>query len=270
MKMTKVAREERIIDAIVQWLKDKAVETKAKGFVVGVSGGIDSAVTSTLVAKTELPTTVVQMHISQHDSEVNRAQIHIKGLKRNFGNVANVDLNLTPAYGCFTLASDSAIGESSNAPESRQNLARANLRSRLRMAALYYYANLNEYLVVGTGNKVEDFGVGFFTKYGDGGVDLSPIADLMKSEVYKVAEHLNISKEIIEARPTDGLWDDGRTDEEQIGCTYDELEWAMKYLEHDEKDDLTPRQSEVLKIYLERHEATRHKTQTIPVCEINF
>jgi NAD+ synthase len=144
----------------------------------------------------------------------------------------------------------------------------ANLRSRIRMANLYVYASNNQYLVAGTGNKVEDFGVGFYTKYGDGGVDISPIADLMKSEVFSLAKILNIVQSIQDAAPTDGLWDDDRSDEEQLGATYDELEWAMNYAAKNLNSQLTSRQKVVLEIYKRHHEANAHKMIPIPVCKI--
>jgi NAD+ synthase len=151
------------------------------------------------------------------------------------------------------------------------DLALANTRSRLRMTSLYYFAALHRYLVAGTGNKVEDFGVGFYTKYGDGGVDLSPIADLMKTEVYAVAKELGIIDSIMQAKPTDGLWGDDRSDEDQIGASYPELEWAMDL--RDRRVDvstlaLSERQQKVLSIYDRRHAANRHKMDPIPVCHI--
>ena len=144
----------------------------------------------------------------------------------------------------------------------------ANLRSRIRMSNLYLFASNKKYLVAGTGNKVEDFGVGFYTKYGDGGVDISPIADLYKSEVFQIAKHLNIIESIQSALPTDGLWEDDRTDEDQLGASYDELEWAMKYLDNSDKITLSDRQIKVLEIYNHHHSVNGHKMQSIPVCKI--
>ena len=150
-----------------------------------------------------------------------------------------------------------------------QNHALANTRARLRMLTLYYFASLNNYVVVGTGNKVEDFGIGFFTKYGDGGVDISPIADLTKSEVYKLAKHLEIDKTIIDANPTDGLWDDNRTDEQQIGAKYDEIEWVMQQKEAGKNsDDFKGREREVFEIFEKHHSNNKHKMTTIPTCRI--
>ena len=254
---------EKIIDYIVNWLKDYALNAKMKGFVIGVSGGIDSALTSTLCAKTGLDLLCVEMPIHQAPSQVNRAFNHIQWLQNNFSNVNKVEVKLTPVF-------DSLIHALPNVEnEEERFMSLANTRARLRMTTLYYFAALNKYLVAGTGNKVEDFGVGFYTKYGDGGVDLSPIADLLKTEVYELAKHLNINQEIIDAAPTDGLWGDNRTDEDQIGASYPELEWAMKM---DDKmkieNDFTGRKQEVFKIYKRFNRANKHKMIPIPVCEI--
>jgi NAD+ synthase len=203
------------------------------------------------------------MPIHQAPSQVNRAFNHIQWLQNNFSNVNKVEVKLTPVF-------DSLIHVLPKVEnEEERFMSLANTRARLRMTTLYYFAALNKYLVAGTGNKVEDFGVGFYTKYGDGGVDLSPIADLLKTEVYELAKHLNINQEIIDAAPTDGLWGDNRTDEDQIGASYPELEWAMKI---DDKmkteNDFTGRQQEVFKIYKRFNTANKHKMIPIPVCEI--
>ena len=205
---------------IVNWLFDYSKKSGLNGFVVGVSGGIDSAVTSTLCAKTGLNTIVLNMPIHQKSNQFDRSNEHINWLKNNFENVISYEINLTEVYDSFSNA----------LPKSNQDeLSMANLRSRIRMSNLYVFASNKKYLVAGTGNKVEDFGVGFYTKYGDGGVDISPIADLLKSEVFKLADHLEIVSSIQKAKPTDGLWDDDRSDEDQLGATYEELEWAMNY-----------------------------------------
>jgi NAD+ synthase len=233
------------------------------GFVIGVSGGIDSAVTSTLCAKTGLPTLCLEMPIHQAETQVNRAKNHIDWLEKNYKNVSRITVNLTPVF-------DSLIASLPNVDnEESRFMALANTRARLRMTTLYYFAALHGYLVAGTGNKVEDFGVGFYTKYGDGGVDLSPIADLMKSEVYKIAAHFCVNQAIIKAAPTDGLWGDDRTDEDQIGASYDELEWAMNMQEQGKKvTDFTGREKEVFSIYIRLNKINQHKMQPIPVCEI--
>lgn len=254
---------EKVIDHIVNWLKDYAANAKMNGFVVGISGGVDSAVVSTLCAKTGLRTLCVEIPIHQAQDQVTRAQEHISGLKKKFANVTDVQVDLTRTFDTFSQTVPDA-GESPNL-----HLSLANVRARLRMTTLYYFAGLHNYLVAGTGNKVEDFGVGFFTKYGDGGVDLSPIADLMKSEVYELAKELKVSENIVEAPPTDGLFGDSRSDEEQIGASYDELEWAMEEAEKGRnKKDLEGRKLEVFEIYEQRHKANLHKMEPIPVCNI--
>lgn len=254
---------EKVVDHIVDWLKDYATNANMNGFVLGVSGGVDSAVVSALCAKTGLRTLCVEMPIHQHKSQVTRAQRHITFLKEHFANVSNLEVDLTPVFEEFKNVAPQADVNPNSA------LALANTRARLRMTTLYYFAGLHGYLVAGTGNKVEDFGVGFFTKYGDGGVDLSPIADLMKSDVYEIAKFLKLDKDIIEAAPTDGLFEDSPSDEEQIGASYDELEWAMKIDEVGrEISDFTGRQQEVLKIYKRLNKANQHKINPIPVCEI--
>ena len=212
----------KIVEYIVDWLRDYAENAQMNGFVIGVSGGIGSAVTSTLCAKSGLKTLCIEMPIYQAESQVNRAKNHIQILKEKFPNVISEKVDLTSVFEEFKQQTPSPIHNKN------LSLSLANTRARLRMTSLYYFAGLHRFLVVGTGNKVEDFGVGFFTKYGDGGVDISPIADLLKSEVYLIANYLKISESIINAAPTDGLFGDNRTDEDQIGASYDELEWAMK------------------------------------------
>ena len=253
---------EKVTNHIVNWLKDYATKAGVNGFVIGISGGIDSAVTSTLCARTGLNLLCLEMPIHQAPSQVNRALNHIDWLNANYKNVDFTQVNLTPVF-------DSLINSLPKVDnEEERFMSLANTRARLRMTSLYYFAALKGLLVAGTGNKVEDFGVGFYTKYGDGGVDLSPIADLMKSEVYDIASHLGINQEIIEAAPTDGLWGDDRTDEDQIGASYDELEWAMKALDQGLTKNLNDRQSKVLAIYNKLHNANIHKMVPIPVCEV--
>lgn len=255
-------KTEKVIDYIVNWLKEYHIKSKTEGFVVGVSGGIDSALTSTLCAKTGLRTLCVEMPIHQHPDHVSRARKHIEKLQKQFANVERVEVNLTSTFETFKKALPNAEG----AP--LLDLSLANTRARLRMTTLYYFAGLHRYLVAGTGNKVEDFGVGFYTKYGDGGVDVSPIADLMKSEVYACAKELGVIDEILQAAPTDGLFGDSRSDEEQLGASYDELEWAMNYEENPSNTKLSQREDEVLKIYRKLNTANKHKMLPIPVCEI--
>ena len=250
-----------IISHIVDWLAAYINQSQSKGFVVGVSGGIDSAVTSTLVAKTGCSVLCLEMPIHQAESQVARSRTHINLLQANYANVAAVCSDLTALFDGFTRAMPRVENEVDRV------LALANTRARLRMTTLYYFAGLNNYLVAGTGNKVEDFGVGFYTKYGDGGVDLSPIADLNKTEVYALGKALNVNEEIMRAAPTDGLWGDDRSDEAQLGASYPELEWAMAY-KVDDTNTLSSRQCEVLKIYRQLHLANQHKMQPIPICMI--
>lgn len=254
---------EKVVNHIVNWLKEYATTSKTNGFVVGISGGIDSAVVSALCARTGLRTLCVEMPIHQEFSQMTRGQKHIESLKKQFINVTNIEVDLTPTF--ETMKSIFPLSEEND----QLQLTLANTRARLRMTSLYYFAGLHGYLVAGTGNKIEDFGVGFYTKYGDGGVDLSPIADLLKSEVYELADYLEINDDIVKAAPTDGLFGDSRSDEDQIGASYDELEWAMH------QDDLGKntknfegRKLEVFKIYTRLNRANQHKMNPIPVCEI--
>ncbi len=254
---------EKVANHIVNWLRNYAVNAKVNGFVIGVSGGIDSAITSALCARTGLPTLCLEMPIHQGEAQLRRANEHIVGLKKNYRNVQSELADLSFVFDTFVDAMPPAEHTAV------VTLSLANTRSRLRMTALYYFAGINGYLVVGTGNKVEDFGVGFYTKYGDGGVDLSPIADLMKSEVYKLGAFLKVPESILNAPPTDGLFGDDRTDEDQLGASYDELEWAMKMAEKgNTAEQFTGREKEVFEIFTRRNKANKHKMVPIPVCEI--
>jgi len=250
---------EKVINHIVEWLDSYCEHSKLKGFVVGVSGGIDSAVTATLCAKTGRKAHPLNMPIYQDENQLSRSSRHIDWLEKNFPNVQGIHIDLTAPFQAL---------EKTFPDDIQDGLSMANTRSRLRMVTLYAFATHHRLLVAGTGNKVEDFGVGFYTKYGDGGVDISPIADLMKSEVYAIGSALGIIEEILKAPPTDGLWEDNRTDESQIGATYAELEWAMQHKEKPDNDELTPRQQEVLSIYQKFHKANRHKMDPIPVLKI--
>ena len=255
---------EKVTQYIIQWLKSYAENAKTQGFVVGVSGGIDSAVTSSLCAMTGLPTLCLEMPIHQAADQSSRAHKHVLQLTAKYKNTRSLSVDLSAPFDQFSQA---VVNDPMH---QRNNLSLANARARLRMTTLYYYAGIHQYLVAGTGNKVEDFGVGFYTKYGDGGVDLSPIADLVKSEVFALGHYLRIIPEILEAPPTDGLYHDSKTDEEQLGATYDELEWAMKnsLKTHEELAELSPRQAEVLSIYRRLNRANQHKMNPIPVCII--
>lgn len=247
------------IDHIVKWLKDYSERSNTSGFVVGISGGIDSAVTSTLCALSGKRTIVLNMPIRQFKTEFDRSNEHIQWLLKNYKNVEAETVELTPVLESF---------EKVLIPDLQDFLTMANTRSRIRMVTLYAFATRHKLLVAGTGNKIEDFGVGFYTKYGDGGVDVSPIADLYKTEVYALGAELGVAGSIQTAKPTDGLFEDGRTDEDQIGATYPELEWAMDYLERNESYELSPRQKHVMEIYTTRNRANKHKMNPIPVCII--
>ena len=252
----------KLIKHIVNWLNSYSKNSKTNGFVIGVSGGIDSAVTSTLCAKTGLPTLCLEMPIHQSNKELERSKKHIQWLKSNYSNVESKYLDLAKSF-------DEIKTSISISSKKNNELALANSRSRLRMLTLYYFASVNNFLVAGTGNKVEDFGVGFYTKYGDGGVDLSPIADLMKSEVRSIAKEMGINNDIIIAEPTDGLWDDTRTDENQIGASYNELEWAMNELDKGKSEsDFSGREKEVFNILKNFNTVNKHKMVPIPICEI--
>lgn len=249
-------KELEVIDYISDWLKQYAVNAGMNGFIIGISGGVDSAVTSTLCAKTGMDVLVLNMPIRQTKAEFSRAAEHIAWLQMNFSNVEAQTIDLTDTF--------HQLEKTFPANTVANHLAMANSRARLRMTTLYALGQTHGLLVAGTGNKIEDFGVGFYTKYGDGGVDLSPIADLTKTEVFELAGALNIVESILTAKPTDGLWEDGRSDEDQMGATYPELEWAMDFSGNEES--LNPRQKEVLAIYRKLNKANRHKMEPIPVC----
>ena len=251
-----------IADNIIQWLKAYSKKSKTDGFVIGISGGIDSALTSTLCASTGLPTICIDMPIMQNKNEVNRASNHIKWLQKKFNNVIHKSIDLNNVFNSFKNTVDQKN-------DKNNFLSLANSRSRLRMTTLYYFAGINNCLVAGTGNKVEDFGIGFYTKYGDGGVDISPIADLNKTDVFEISKKLGVLNEIVKAKPTDGLWDDGRTDEDQIGATYKELEWAMQQKNLNKKlIDFTGREKEVFQILKNFNKQNLHKMNPIPIYKV--
>ena len=253
----------KIAHHIISWLDNYCSKAGTKGFIIGISGGVDSALTSTLCAMTGRKTVLVSMPIRQTKAEYSRAMNHISDLKKRFDNVESFDIDLTKTFSVFEEKMPFDIEE--------HHLAMANSRARLRMTTLYAIGQAGDCLVAGTGNKVEDFGVGFYTKYGDGGVDISPIADLMKTEVWKLSEEVGVINEIIVAKPTDGLWEDGRSDEDQIGASYPELEWAMEFTEASHSTlHLSIRQKEVLNIYQKFNRANQHKMNPIPVCKIEF
>ena len=235
---------------ITDWINDycESASYKPKALVVGISGGIDSSVVSTLCAKTGRKTIVLTMPIKQIKSQHDLSLSHAEWLKKKYSNVEHHLLEMDKIFNSFSDVLNNFDNEHGY----------ANSRARLRMATLYQVAAANSGIVVGTGNKVEDFGVGFYTKYGDGGVDISPIADCSKSQVWELGRYLGISNDIINSPPTDGLWNDGRNDVEQLGMTYEDLEKAMK----DTKD---PNH----KKYLEIREKNLHKMNPIPVCTFN-
>jgi len=256
-------KTEKVVNHIVNWLKEYAENAKMDGFVVGISGGIDSAVTSTLCAMTGFKVLCIEMPIHQAESQVSRGKEHIKQLMERFAQVETTVVDLTSVFETFKTQTPRIENDTHLA------LSLANTRARLRMTALYYYAGLERLLVAGTGNKVEDFGVGFFTKYGDGGVDLSPIADLLKSEVYQVGEHIEVPLSIMAAAPTDGLFGDSRSDEDQIGASYDELEWAMKMGDEGRSiEEFSGREQVVFNIYSRLNRINQHKMVPIPICKI--
>jgi NAD+ synthase len=247
----------RLCEDISEWIRKYADENGISALVVGVSGGVDSAVTSTLCAKTGLETIVVNMPIHQDPSQYSMAKRHIEWLESGWANVNSHLVDLTESY-------DSYVGNALDGLEISE-ISLANTRARLRMTTLYAIAGSRKGIVVGTGNKVEDFGVGFYTKYGDGGVDISPIADLLKSEVYALAEEMGVIEDIRNSIPNDGLWADGRTDEDQIGATYEELEWAMRQVAGTQREDFSDRQKEVMEIYQKLHDSNSHKMRPIPI-----
>ena len=253
-------QKKEIINHIVNWLHSYSKQSFTQGFVIGISGGIDSALTSTLCAFTTKPVIVLNMPIRQHQAEFDRSMEHINWLKKNFSNVTSDTIDLTKIFEKI---------ENDFPADVQDFLTMANTRARLRMTTLYAFAGHHKMLVAGTGNKIEDFGVGFFTKYGDGGVDISPIADLLKSQVYALAKELNVVDSILKAKPTDGLFADGRSDEDQMGATYDELEWAMLALENNtDTKSFSERERHVMEIYQSRNRANKHKMEAIPVCKI--
>lgn len=248
------------VNIITKWIKDYAKENKIKTLVVGVSGGIDSAVVSTLCARTKMPVIVVSMPIKQIKKLHDLSQRHCDWLAEKYSNVKKETVDLTPVFNAFSKAVLSANDDYDS------ELGFANTRARLRMTALYQIAQSSGGIVVGTGNKVEDFGVGFFTKYGDGGVDISPIADCMKSDVWDMGRFLKIDQDIIDAPPTDGLWKDGRTDEDQIGVPYNDLEFAMR-AEESQTEPTTKSEKAAVAAYRKHRQRNLHKMLPIPVCK---
>lgn len=292
--MEKYISSKEKAEKLVEWIKDYAKQAGVRTLVVGISGGIDSALVSTLCAMTGLETVIAGISVIQPEDNVSMmlghkdlGKKHAQNLVKRFQTVVYTEMEMSSVFDEFranltsTLFTSKAPFEEEGAEiftsDLDNELALANSRSRLRMMTLYQIAACMKGIVVGTGNKVEDFGVGFFTKYGDGGVDISPIACLTKTEVREVAAEVGVIQEILDAKPTDGLWADGRTDEDQIGATYPELEWAMEWYEKNRgammiegqetymDHSLTQRKLEVLLIYKSFHQKNAHKMRPIPV-----
>ncbi len=236
------------INYIVEWIKKYAVDNNFSNLVIGISGGIDSALTSTLCCMTELNVHALNMPIHSADKNTQNSRIHCKWLEDKFNNVTVYEVDLSQVYNVFK----NVMSNFEN------NLGLANSKARLRMTTLYQVASSVNGLVVGTGNKIEDFGVGFYTKYGDGGVDISPIADLYKTEIYECAKKLDVHEDILNAPPTDGLWEDNRTDQDQLGLSYEILEQCMKNNASNEHQ----------KIYDKIRKPNLHKMIPIPICKL--
>ena len=247
--MNRIESYEDLTDRIVRWMKDYYWQHSIKAFVVGVSGGIDSAVVSTLCARTGLPTYVLTMPLHSKEDNTELSELHAYGLVEKYSNVTLVNVDLSETYDKFMFWIDDTF--------TNNQLANANTKARLRMVSLYQVAGSVGGIVVGTGNKIEDYGIGFFTKYGDGGVDIATIADLYKTEVWELGEYLEVDERIVDAIPTDGLWDDGRKDEDQIGASYEELEEAMEY-----------RRGPALDILDEFNMKNKHKMEPIPTFKL--
>jgi NAD+ synthase len=246
---------EKLVKDIKNWIYEYCNSNNIQSLVVGVSGGIDSAVVSKICALTGIKTYCVILPINQNINETIRAENHISNLINSHNNVELVKIEMSETFLSFKIT----IPEKFNS-----ELGFANSKSRLRMITLYQISQSTNGIVVGTGNKIEDFGIGFFTKYGDGGVDISPIADLYKSEVYSIGEYLGVSSEILLSPPTDGLWEDGRTDMTQIGVDYSDLEWAMKYVESGDVKEISEKEKIILDLYTNLNYKNKHKMVNIP------
>jgi len=258
--MNRIENFNELEERIVKWISDYCLHYGIKNLVVGISGGIDSSVVSTLCALTGIKTYVVGMPINQIERQESLSDAHGKWLSEKFSNVEFIKTDMSVVYDSFLQTISNDIGERF----ATNKLAQANTRSRIRMVTLYQVAGSVGGIVVGTGNKVEDYGVGFYTKYGDGGIDIAPIADLYKTEVWKLGEHLGVDDRIITAAPTDGLWDDGRTDEDQIGTSYEMLEWVMEKGLNEDPMFLTEEQTESINLYQKFNTQNKHKMTSIP------
>jgi NAD+ synthase len=274
--MNRITNYEELKNRIIKWLGDYVVEHNIKSFVVGVSGGIDSAVVSTLCAETGLPTYVLSMPLHSSSENDSLSDDYSSYLEDNYNNVTKIRIDLTNVYDQLIQSFDFWAG---SGEFTSNNLANANTKSRIRMVTLYQVAGSVGGIVVGTGNKVEDYGVGFYTKYGDGGVDIAPIADLYKTEVWELGKHLGVDQRIIDAKPTDGLWEDGRSDEDQIGTSYELLEWVMdsgvvsspyaiEQLTKWKGKELTEDQKTAIKQYQKFNTQNKHKMLSIPTFKL--
>jgi NAD+ synthase len=275
--MNRITDYEELKNRITTWIGDYIVQNPSiKALVVGASGGIDSSVVSTLCAETGLRTYVVSMPLNQISSQADLSDYHREFLAEKYSNVIPLKIDLSSTFNQFLTASGFWLGEEMVS----NKLALANTRSRLRMVTLYQIAGSVGGIVAGTGNKVEDYGVGFYTKYGDGGVDIAPIADLYKTEVWELGKYLGVDQRIIDAQPTDGLWDDGRTDEDQIGSSYELLEWVMESGIADTTiidpetattwmgKELTEEQRHAIKQYKKFNTQNKHKMESIPTFKL--
>jgi len=258
--MNRILDYSNLSEKIQNWITSYVNNNGIKCLVVGVSGGIDSAVVSTLCAETGIPTIVVGMPIHSSAKNTKLSEKHISQLCFDYPhNVTGLNVDLTSTFDKFKSTIDK-IADS--------ELAFANTKSRLRMITLYQIATSKGGIVVGTGNKVEDFGVGFYTKYGDGGVDISPIADLYKSEVRSLGKFLGVDEDIVNAEPTDGLWDDDRNDETQIGASYEEMEWVMEF--GTKKQNFTEKEYKAIETYNKFHNKNKHKMVSIPIFDLKY
>lgn len=276
--MNRIEDYAELTDNIVKWISDYCLLNKRKTLVVGISGGIDSSVVSTLSALTGMKTYVVGMPINQIEGQEELSDAHGEWLQSRFSNVTFVKTDMSAVYDSFLQTINDDIG----ARYATDKLAQANTRSRFRMVTLYQIAASVGGIVIGTGNKVEDYGVGFYTKYGDGGIDIAPIADLYKTEVWELGESLGIDPRIVSAAPTDGLWDDGRTDTDQLGVSYELLEWVMESgvaewmqgnpeeLTQWQGEALTSDQKEAIDQYRKFHRQNRHKMDPIPTFKVEL
>lgn len=259
--MDRIIDYKNLSDRIQEWILSYTVDHKITTLVIGVSGGIDSAVVSTLCAETGLPTLVIGMPLNSSESNTELSNKHISFLCEKYKNVNSYTIDLSKTFQEFK---SNVLFEK----EFNSELGFANTKSRLRMITLYQIAASRNGIVVGTGNKVEDFGVGFYTKYGDGGVDISPIADLYKTEVRNLGRHLGVMNEIINAEPTDGLWEDNRIDEIQIGATYEELEWVME--KGIGKQNYSEKEYKIIETYLSFNRKNKHKMVSIPIFDLKI